>query len=445
MGVHLARALKNLGAHVLVYDCVRIPSSALQYCTVFRLGSITDEEALVQSLASFVPDVVVHIASWGMSGSPMLSRRCRDINVGGTETLLRAMVRVGVRDLIYTSSYNVVYGGVELDGLDESSTSYFPLDQHTDMYSRTKAEAEQLVLSANGSNGLHTCALRPAAIYGEGEQRHFPRIIQHIDSGIFAFRIGQAKVDWVHIDNLTEAYVRTIEAMLSAGSPSSAPCGHAYFISDGTPIDNFEFLRPLCEARGASYPSLILPVGLVLVVARIFELLYFAFGLEPFLTRAEVYKVGVTHNFKIDEARRDLNYKPLLTTEEGAARVAQFYSKKSNSHFFRLVAPIWWFLCLGGMISLAGIAFTLPFAVYLQPLEALGLYIFRSKETLRTVFWLALAAHLLEACYAAFTAARMGCKMAWVLMWTCQTALLGFPSLRILLARRDETTSAKKP
>jgi hypothetical protein len=37
--------------------------------------------------------------------------------------------------------------------------------------------AEQVVLAAN-SNGsrLRTCAIRSAGIYGEGEQRHYPRI-----------------------------------------------------------------------------------------------------------------------------------------------------------------------------------------------------------------------------------------------------------------------------
>ena len=67
--------------------------------------------------------------------------------------------------------------------------------QHVDHYSRTKAIAEQTVLAANGSRlmtsqtereegeggggggRMKTCALRCAGIYGEGEQRHLPRIV----------------------------------------------------------------------------------------------------------------------------------------------------------------------------------------------------------------------------------------------------------------------------
>ncbi len=56
------------------------------------------------------------------------------------------------------------------------------LIQHVDHYSRTKSLAEQNVLRANGRRVvggavLKTCALRCAGIYGEGEQRHLPRIV----------------------------------------------------------------------------------------------------------------------------------------------------------------------------------------------------------------------------------------------------------------------------
>ena len=51
-----------------------------------------------------------------------------------------------------------------------------------DHYSRTKCIAEQEVIAADGREveggaKLMTCALRCAGIYGEGEQRHLPRIV----------------------------------------------------------------------------------------------------------------------------------------------------------------------------------------------------------------------------------------------------------------------------
>jgi nucleoside-diphosphate-sugar epimerase len=89
---------------------------------------------------------------------------------------------------------------------------YFPISRHTDQYSSSKAQAEELFLKANGTElkrggYLSVSVIRPAAIYGEGEERHFPRIVRHIDGGSFMFRIGRATVDWVHIDNLVKSLI----------------------------------------------------------------------------------------------------------------------------------------------------------------------------------------------------------------------------------------------
>ena len=60
--------------------------------------------------------------------------------------------------------------------LHPSIVSEIEQESHTDSYSKTKTIAEKLVLEANGeafkdaSGSLKTCAIRPAAIYGDGEQ-----------------------------------------------------------------------------------------------------------------------------------------------------------------------------------------------------------------------------------------------------------------------------------
>lgn len=75
----------------------------------------------------------------------------------------------------------MVYGGQVVEGGDES-LPYFPYTpRHHDAYSSTKAAAEQAVLAADGTplpggGRLRTCALRPAGIWGPGEQRHLPRM-----------------------------------------------------------------------------------------------------------------------------------------------------------------------------------------------------------------------------------------------------------------------------
>jgi nucleoside-diphosphate-sugar epimerase len=72
------------------------------------------------------------------------------VNVGGTCNVIKACRKAGVQSLVYTSTFNVVFGGKEIVDGDES-LPYFPLHLHHDHYSRTKAIAEQLVLMVDGS------------------------------------------------------------------------------------------------------------------------------------------------------------------------------------------------------------------------------------------------------------------------------------------------------
>ena len=185
--------------------------------------------------------------------------------------------------LIYTSTYNTVFNGQYPIMNGDESFPHAEISSHSDCYAPSKTLAEQVIMQAHLSsfhansnrtsttsnttttnNLLNTYIIRPAAIYGEEEERHFPRIIQHMDTGIFQFLIGEgAIVDWVHVDNLVHSYICVINKHMkeyihlrymhnntsnnSSSNNGSAEYNNIYFISDGTPINNFEFLRPLCE------------------------------------------------------------------------------------------------------------------------------------------------------------------------------------------------------
>lgn len=85
---------------------------------------------------------------------------------------------------------------------------------------------------------LYTCAIRPAAIYGPGEQRHLPRIVNLAKLGLLPFKIGEVNVksDWVYVDNLVLALIMASMGLLDdipgRGSQPVA-AGQPYFISDG--------------------------------------------------------------------------------------------------------------------------------------------------------------------------------------------------------------------
>lgn len=313
----LACSLHKQGAHVILFD-TNAPTQEVPDDIVFVQGDIRIYDQVEQAMMGV--DCVFHIASYGMSGREQLNRQLIEaVNVQGTRNVLRACVERKVPRLVYTSTFNVVFGGQTIENGDES-LPYLPLHLHPDHYSRTKSLAEMAVLKANGATLkdncglLRTCALRPAGIYGPGEQRHLPRIVRYIEKGIFRFVYGKPNslVEFVHVDNLVSAHELAAEALTPKKQHRSA--GQAYFISDGRPVNNFEFFRPLIEGLGYSYPKLRLPISLIYFFAFLTEMVHHLIGpwynFQPLLTRTEVYKTGVTHYFSMSKAKAELGYEP---------------------------------------------------------------------------------------------------------------------------------------
>lgn len=260
-----------------------------------------------------------------------------------------------------------------------------------------------------------------------------------------AFNLLIKKMTAVATNNSSQDAMTAITSM---SNPS--PAGQAYFISDGTPIHNFEFLRPLCEARGRVYPTLVLSTSFMLHLAYVFESIFYissrlGYPIEPFLTRAEVLKVGINHYFSIKKASQELGYKPLLTSHDGALQIAEYYGNCLHNHdYFDFPPIILWILILYGLIMLSLVSILNPsnsssilHSPLIRPINQLAYSIFRNQFNLQIVLLLAIAAHVFESMYAMYLArGRLNCRNTW-LLWGIQTLLLGYPSLQLLMARES--------
>lgn len=126
----------------------------------FFRTDITSASSVSASLAASGATTVFHTASPFYSAPRAL---CESVNIGGTRTLIEACLQAGVKKLVFTSSVTVVHGGRELCNVDERLPRP---ESDRDHYAWTKAEAEKLVLDANGKEDLKTCSLRLAGIIG---------------------------------------------------------------------------------------------------------------------------------------------------------------------------------------------------------------------------------------------------------------------------------------
>jgi len=231
LGGVIVRMLRERGDQVCSFSRGTYPE--LEKAGVRQIqGDLTDREALLKAAQGC--DIIFHIAAkagiWGSYDE------FYQTNVIGTKNVLSACGAHGIHKLVYTSSPSVVFDGVDVEGGDESLPYPAHFEAH---YPRTKAEAEQLVLAANGAE-LATVSLRPHLIWGPGDNHLAPRIIAKGKSGRLR-RIGNRPclVDTVYVDNAAQAHLLAADRL----TPDSPLAGKAYFISNNEPIPLWEMVN----------------------------------------------------------------------------------------------------------------------------------------------------------------------------------------------------------
>uniref|UniRef100_A0A4W4GGB9 Short chain dehydrogenase/reductase family 42E, member 2 n=1 Tax=Electrophorus electricus TaxID=8005 RepID=A0A4W4GGB9_ELEEL len=267
-GFRLGRALARRGTSVILMDLHK-PYWEVPEGVIFLQGDIRDYDTLYKACAEV--DCVFHTASCGMSGPEQLRKELvESVNIGGTNNVINVCCEQGISRMVYTSTVNVVFAGKPIEDGDEDSAPCVPLDMHIDHYSRTKAVAEHMVIAANGRSLkggglLRTCVLRPSGIYGPEERRHLHRVMVgvNVERKLFSFSFGDpnARMNWVHVENLVTAHVLAAEGL--SPERGCVANGQAYFINDGESVNLFEWLIPLFERLGHSPPLIHLPVSLV--------------------------------------------------------------------------------------------------------------------------------------------------------------------------------------
>ncbi len=259
-------------------------------------------------------DVVFHVAA--LAGIWGKRREFESININGTRNVIDACLAGGVSRLVFTSTPSVVFGKDDLCGVDESTPHPQP---YLAIYAETKAAAERMVLEANSSK-LATVALRPHLIFGPGDPHLIPRIIARAKSGrLVQVGNGENLVDITYIDNAAEAHVQAAEALLQGKGCR----GRTYFISQGEPVRLWPWLNELLVAVGVSAVTRSMSFARAYRLGLILEKSYHLLGIgrEPPMTRFLALQLAKSHYFDISSARRDLGYRPTVTTVDGIRRL----------------------------------------------------------------------------------------------------------------------------
>lgn len=314
LGSAIARMLHERGDEVTVFGRSSYPHLERLGIRAIR-GDLRSPGAVRAAVKGI--DVVFHAAAatgiWGPR------RMFWGINVGGTRNVVAACREAGVTKLVYTSSPSVVFGTDDLCGVDESVP--YP-DRHLAAYPQTKAVAEREVLAAN-DKGLATVALRPHLIWGPGDPHLIPRVLDRARRGrLVQVGDGRNLVDIVYVDNAAQAHLLAADA-LRAGA---ACAGRAYFVSQGEPVALWPWLNRIIEAMGLPPVRRAVSYRTAYRAGAMLEGTYGLLGMtrankEPLMTRFLASQLAKSHYFDISAARRDLGFRPVVTTEEGLARL----------------------------------------------------------------------------------------------------------------------------
>jgi nucleoside-diphosphate-sugar epimerase len=132
-------------------------------------------------------------------------------------------------------------------------------------------------------------------------------------------------VDTVYVDNAARAHLLAADRLL----PGSQISGRTYFISNGEPVPLWEMVNRILAA--ASLPPVTRSISPMLAyeVGVICEGLWNVLRLsgEPLMTRFVARELATAHWFDIAAARRELDYEPTVSLDEGLIRLGTWLKR----------------------------------------------------------------------------------------------------------------------
>ncbi|KAL1920976.1 uncharacterized protein VTP21DRAFT_11611 [Calcarisporiella thermophila] len=271
-------------------------------------GDLEDTNALTQMSGC---DVVYHVAALVDFEQPW--KEFLKINVQGTQNVVDAAKKAKVPKLIHLSTEAVcVRANHGLTNLDENTPTDPP---QWAPYSKSKAMAEEIVKRANGPD-LKTAILRPRFIWGNDDTSALAGTIKALQGGSFKWLTPLPVTNVCHVDNLTHAMRLAAE---------KASDGNVYFVTDGEPVNFKDFITSYVATQDYHIPENLgsVPFWLAMSLAGILENVPFA-PKFPGLNRQSIVLIGQDVTIDDSKIRRELGYKPVITTDEGLRKTPKF-------------------------------------------------------------------------------------------------------------------------
>jgi nucleoside-diphosphate-sugar epimerase len=268
------------------------------------LGDLEDAAVLHRGCAGadWVFNCAAKVGDWGTL------EEFRKLNVEALGLLLDGAVEARVERFVHVSSLGV-YEGRDHHGTDETVA---PAVQSLDAYTRSKVEAEALVLRYVAEQGLPASVVRPGFIYGPRDRTVLPKLVDVLRNGrFFYFGSGDQALNCIYVKNLVQGL------FLAAEVPAAV--GEVFNLTDGRRVSKKQFVGRVAELAGLKPPRRRIPLWLARTLAALMERRARRKNspTPPLVNKARYKFLGLNLDYSIEKARRVLGYDPKYTTEEG--------------------------------------------------------------------------------------------------------------------------------
>ena len=228
VGSACLRLLKQSGHKVVAYDNLVEGHPLAVDGADLVVGDIRDTALLEKTLRDKEIEAVMHFAAATNVGESVINPAYHyDNNIGGTLSLLNAMVAAGVKKILFSSTCATY-------GLNPSSPMAEDAEQDPcSPYARTKLAVEWMIRDFAHTHGMGFTILRYFNAAGASEDGRFgeyhhpethliPLVLQDILRGAGKLKIfgddyptedGTCIRDYVHIEDLASAHLLAVEAI----------------------------------------------------------------------------------------------------------------------------------------------------------------------------------------------------------------------------------------
>ena len=296
LGAWVVRSLLDQGQKVRILAREKSDLSELAGLSFEKsIGDVTDYNSVLKALEG--TETVFHLA--GVIGYQKWQRSVMEqVNIGGTQNILKACKEKGIRDLVYLSSVVAIGAGFSSDQILTEDSTYNISHLHLG-YFDTKHEAEKLVIAAHESGDIEAVILNPSTMYGPGDSKKGSRKTQ--------LKVAQGKFPFYTHGGVNVIAVE--DAILGIMTAWKGRHTGERFILSGENLLIKDLFAAIAEEAGSKPPSIAIPNAVVFGLGRWGDLKH-SIGLSASLSVENAWSSTLYHYFDNTKAKKVLGLNP---------------------------------------------------------------------------------------------------------------------------------------